>query len=138
MDLGERRGRGSRRKGRKESCGHGVLYEGRTQKKKKKTVVCKLCGWDRQQGQSVTMEKPSETGISGCGNRAEHSQRTFFCLFHLKGLGVCPFSPPVKCCISCEMDTASIYLGLKPPRTLGAWHESPPSLPPGQSLYFSL
>nr|NP_032553.2 killer cell lectin-like receptor subfamily B member 1C isoform 2 [Mus musculus] len=76
------------------------------------------------------MEKPSETGISGCGNRAEHSQRTFFCLFHLKGLGVCPFSPPVKCCISCEMDTASIYLGLKPPRTLGAWHESPPSLPP--------
>nr|CAA45971.1 natural killer cell receptor-P1 [Mus musculus] len=28
------------------------------------------------------------------------------------------------------MDTARVYFGLKPPRTPGAWHESPPSLPP--------
>nr|AQY17483.1 NKR-P1C isoform 4 [Mus musculus] len=28
------------------------------------------------------------------------------------------------------MDTARVYFGLKPPRTPGAWHESPLSLPP--------
>ncbi|XP_029334550.1 killer cell lectin-like receptor subfamily B member 1A isoform X2 [Mus caroli] len=28
------------------------------------------------------------------------------------------------------MDTARFYFSLKPPRTPGAWHESPPSLPP--------
>ncbi|NP_001153374.1 killer cell lectin-like receptor subfamily B member 1A isoform 2 [Mus musculus] len=34
----------------------------------------------------------------------------------------------------CTMDTARVYFGLKPPRTPGAWHESPPSLPPVRVL----
>lgn len=38
-------------------------------KKEKKTEVCTLYAQDRQLGQSVTMEKPSETGIGGCGHR---------------------------------------------------------------------
>jgi hypothetical protein len=90
--MGEWRGRGTGRKEGREGCGQSVL-RGRRIKKRKKTAVCKLCGQDRQQGQSVTMEKPSETGVSGCRHRAEHSQRTSFCSLHPKGLGVCPCSP---------------------------------------------
>ena len=135
--MGEWRGRGTGRKGRREGCGQSVLHGRRIKKRKKDSSVSAV--WA---GQTARSDGNHGETLRIRSQWVWAQSRAFTEDFLLLTSPQRPWSLPLLTSsvmhLLCTMDTARVYFGLKPPRTPGAWHESPPSLPPGQSLYFSL
>lgn len=123
---------GTWRKGRRsKGCGQGVLYERRIQEKKRKSqqwVIC-VCRTDSKvSNHGETLRDRS--GWAQC--RAFTEDFIFISPQRPLSLSLLTSSVSYN---PCAMDTARVYLSLKPSWTQ---HASPQSLPPGQQLYFSL